>query len=177
MILKILAVAGIGVVGLLGYAYFKSPEMHVSRELLISATPEMIFNHANNSKKFFQWATWMDNDPSVEMNYSGPSEGLGSFVSWKSKGMMGEGTAEVVESVANRSVKRKLTYIKPMEMSQLSEISLSPSNGATLVRLSMSWNNPFVIRLMCIFANMEKKMGATLEKDLLKLKQLVENAH
>jgi hypothetical protein len=88
--------------------------------------------------------------------------------------MMGEGSAEIVESVVNRSVKTKLSFLKPMEMSQLLDVSLNPSTGGTLVRLSLGWNNPFILRLMCIFADMEKKMGGSFEKALSNLKRIVE---
>jgi len=174
MIIKIVAVVGIAVTSVFGYAFFKSPEMHVARELLINTPPEAIFPQINDSKKAFQWMSWMDDDPAVKMSYSGPSEGLGAVASWKSTGKMGEGTAEVVESLPNRLVKTKLTYSKPMEMSQFAEISLTPSNGGTLVHWSMSWKNPFIFRLTCMFANMDKMMGATFDKGLLKLKTLVE---
>jgi len=168
-----IAVIGIPVGGLLVYAFFKSPEMHVSRELLINATPEAIFPHINNSRKANQW-NWMCDEPGLEMSYSGPEAGLGSVGSWKSEGMMGVGTAEIVESVVSRSVKTKLSFIKPMEMSQLSEVSLNPSTGGTLVRLSFTWNNPFILRLMCIFSDMDKKMGDSFEKALSNLKRIVE---
>ena len=174
MIIKILGVVGIAVFGLLIYAFFKSLEMQVVRDLQINATPDSIFSHLNDPKKSAKWTTWMDDDPNVVMNYSGPSEGMGSIASWKSTGMMGEGTAKIVESVVNHNVKTRMSFIKPMELSQLFDVSLVPSNGGTLVRLSMSWQNPFVMRLMCIFADMEKKMGGSFEKALTNLKHIAE---
>jgi hypothetical protein len=118
----------------------------------------------------------MDDDPKAVISYSGPADGVGSVASWKSNGMMGEGSAEIVGSVVSRSVKTKLSFLKPMEMSQLLEVSLSPAAGGTLVRLSQSWNNPFILRLMCIFADMEKKMGGSFEKALSNLKRITEGA-
>jgi hypothetical protein len=150
--------------------------MNVVRELQIGAIPEVIFAHINDPKKSGKWTTWMDDDPNVAMSYTGPSEGIGSIASWKSTGMMGEGTSEIVESVPSRSVKTKMSFIKPMELSQLFEVSLAPSNGGTSVRLSMSWRNPFIMRLMCMFADMEKKMGGSFEKALSNLKRIVEGA-
>ena len=116
----------------------------------------------------------MEDDPNVAMNFSGPAEGVGSKATWKSDGMMGEGSAEIVESVVNRLVKTRLSFIKPMELIQVSEFSVTPSAGGTLVRMSMSWSNPFAMRLMCIFADMETKMGASFEKGLSNLKRIVE---
>lgn len=173
MLIKIVILVGIAGGGLLLYAVFKSGEMHVSRELLIKAPPEVIFPYINDSKKANQW-NWMCDEPGLEMSYSGPEAGLGSVASWKSKGMMGVGTAEIVESIANRAVKTKLTFIKPMEMSQLSEVSLDPSTEGTLVQLSFTWNNPFILRLMCMFSDMDKKMGGSFEKGLSNLKRIVE---
>jgi hypothetical protein len=176
MIITIIVAVGIVVSGLLIYAFFKSPEMNVAQELLINATPDAIFPYINDLKKSFTWLTWLDDDPDAGINYSGSSEGVGAVASWKSTGHMGVGTAEVVKSIPNRSVQMKLIYIKPMAMSQLAEISLTSSNRGTLAHLSMKWNNPYILRLMCIFVSMDKLMSASFVKGLLNLKQLVENA-
>ena len=87
------------------------------------------------------------------MQYSGPEEGVGSKSSWDSKGKMGTGNAVVVESILNTSVKTQLTYSKPMEKSQLAEISLTPVPGGTKVKWSVDGHNAFVFRLMGALMN------------------------
>lgn len=109
------------------------------------------------------------------MIYSGPPEGVGSKSNWDSNGQMVTGEAEVIESIPNQVVKTKLTYTRPMEMSQMAEVSLTPSaDGQTLVKWSVSGKNTFIGRLMCVFINMDKMVGAQFEKGLTNLKKLVE---
>ena len=159
--------------GVLLYAALKSPEVHIAREILIDAPPEAIFPYLNNSKKTTAWMTWTEDDPSVKMTYSGPDEGKGSTANWESKGNMGTGSAEIIESIPNRSVKTKLTYTKPMEMSQMAELSLKPSAKGTVVVWSLDSRNPFILRLMCLFGNMEKMVGTAFDKGLARLKNTV----
>ena len=117
---------------------------------------------------------WNESDPGFVMSFSGPEEGVGSKSSWDSKGQMGTGEALVVESIANQSVKTKLTYTKPFQMQQLAEISLSPTDSGTKVRWSVSGDKGFFFRLMGVFFNCDSMIGGEFEKGLSKLKKQAE---
>lgn len=175
MVIKILSIVGTIIGILLIYAGVKSPQMEISRELLIKATPEIIFPYLNNSQKMNDWMPWQNSDPELKMLYSGPSEGAGSRSSWDSSGKMGTGYAEIIESIPNQSVKTKLEYTKPMVMSQVATMSLVPAeNGETLVRWSVTGHNSFLFRLIGIFMNMDKMVGGEFEKGLTTLKTITE---
>lgn len=174
MFLKIMAVLGVLIVGFLVFVTMKSSEMSIARELLIKAPPESIFPHINNSKKSNDWMPWGEEDPMVKMVYSGPDEGLGATSTWDSPGKMGTGKAEIVETIPNQSVKTQLTYTKPMQMSQLAEVSLKATGEGTIVRWSVTGKNNFMGRLFCVFMDMDKLVGGQFEKGLLKLKAIVE---
>ena len=174
MLVKILAVAALLVGGLFGYVAMLPTEMRVSREIIVSSSPETIFPLINNSKEANGWMPWKDSDPQVQMIYSGPDEGVGSKSSWDSKGQMGTGEALVVESVANQTVKTQLTYTKPFQMAQLAEISLSPVAGGTKVTWSVSGHKGFFFRLMGVFFSCDKMIGGEFEKGLSRLKSQVE---
>ena len=158
----------------LGYVALQPSEMNISREASIRAKPEAIFPYINQTKKADEWMPWAEVDPGVKVTYSGPDEGVGSTSSWTSDGQMGVGQAVIVESVKNQSVKTRLTYTKPMEMSQLAEISLQPSGGGTLVRWTVTGQNTFLCRLFTVFMNMDEIVGGQFEKGLAKLKSKVE---
>ncbi len=163
------------VVVFLVYVSFLPNEMIIVREITLNATPEVIFPHINNSEKADAWMPWHESDPEMKIAYSGPEEGIGSKSSWTSTGDMGTGEALVVESVPNQTVKIQLTYTKPMEMSQLAEISLIPTEGGgTLVRWSVSGKNNFISKIFGVLMNVEKMVGSEFEKGLLKLKSTVE---
>ena len=174
MMKKILIAVVLVICGFMAYVAMQPSEMNIARELVVNAAPEAIFPYINNTKKADEWMPWAEIDPSVQTTYSGPEEGLGSTSSWVSSGQMGVGQAVIVESTANQLVKTQLTYTKPMEMSQLAEISLTPSGEGTLVRWAVTGQNTFVSRLFCVFMNMDKMVGGQFEKGLAKLKSKVE---
>jgi hypothetical protein len=174
MLKKILIGFGIIVSALLFIAAVKSPEMKVSREIIIATSPEVIFSFINSAKKSYEWMPWSEGDPSIEIKYSGPDQGVGSISSWKGK-EMGVGTSEVIESITNQMVKTKLDYTEPFAMSQLAEISLTPTSDGTLVKWSVSGSNNYFFRLIGIFINCDNMIGKEFEKGLKKLKALTEN--
>lgn len=173
MFIKILIAVVLLFGGFLGYVAVQPSEMHIARERFIEASPEAIFPFINNSQKANEWMPWAEEDPGVKMTFSGPPEGVGSTSSWDSSGRMGTGKAEVVESLPNQSVKTKLTYSKPMNMSQIADVTLKPTAGGTIVRWEVSGNNTFVGRFFCVFINMEKVVGAQFEKGLSNLRSKV----
>lgn len=158
----------------LTYIALQPPDYTIVREMKINATPEVIFPFINNSKNADEWMPWKDSDPSVKMTYSGPEEGVGSKSDWDSTGSMGTGSALVTESILNERVKTQLTYTKPVEMSQIAEISLAPEKGGTVVRWSVVGKNNFIGRLFCFFIDMDKFIGGEFEKGLSKLKTMTE---
>ncbi len=153
----------------------QSPDYSISRQVVVKASPEKLFPYINNSKRTNEWMPWKESDPNVQMNYSGPDEGVGSTASWDSEGQMGTGKAEVIESKINESVKTKLTYTKPFPMTQMAEMNLNPQPDGTVVRWSVEGQNNFIGRIFCFFMNMDKMVGGEFEKGLNKLKSMVES--
>lgn len=163
------------IIGLfIGYVALKSSHYEITREITINASPAVLFPFINNSKKANTWMPWQEVDPGVVMSFQGPEEGVGSTSSWSSDGQMGTGKAEVIESIPDSLVKTKLSYEKPMAMSQMAEISLTAAPPGTRVRWSVTGENTFIGRLFCFFMNMDKLVGGQFEKGLIKLKQLAE---
>lgn len=174
MLKKVLIVIAVVLTGFLIYVAVQPAESTISREIVINATPESIFPYINSSQKMHDWMPWRDSDPEMKMEFSGPPEGVGSTSTWKSPGEMGEGSSVIVESNENRSVKSQLKYVKPMEMSQLAEVTLTPVEGGTQVKWSVDGHNGFVFRMVGIIMNIEKMVGDQFDRGLAKLKSIVE---
>lgn len=175
MLKKVLMIVVVVAGMFLTYVALKPGGCNISREIVVKASPEVLFPYINNSKKMNDWMPWKDSDPGVQMQYSGPEEGVGSKSSWDSPGKMGVGNAVVIESTPNKSVKTQLTYTKPMQMSQLAVVTLSPVDGGTRVKWSVDGHDGFMFRLMGVIINVEKTVGGEFEKGLLKLKSQVES--
>ncbi len=176
MIKKILAGLGVVLGIFMVIAALKPSEYLIKRDVMINAKPEAIFPYLASSKNADQWMPWKEQDPQVKMTYSGPEEGMGSTSSWDSPGQMGTGKAEVVAVIPNQSVKTKITYSKPMEMTQDSEFTLTPQGESTQMTWTVSGSQPFFARLMCtlMFMNMDKYVGGMFEQGLNKLKLIIE---
>lgn len=176
MLIKILILLAVLVAGFLIYVAIQPSNCTIAREIIISAKAETLFPHINNSKKMNDWMPWQDSDPGVKIEYSGPEEGVGSKSSWNSTGKMGVGNAVVIESTPNQSVKTQLTYTKPMEMSQIATVTLTPDAEGTKVKWSVDGHNSFMFKLMGIIMNVDKMVGDEFEKGLRKLKATAESA-
>jgi hypothetical protein len=174
MFVKIVASLFIVIIVFLTYVSFLPSTMKISRELVIKASPEILFAYINNSKKMNEWMPWQDSDPNVKMQYSGPEQGIGSTSSWESTGKMGTGNAIIVESIPNQSVKTQLSYTQPMAMSQLAELTLTPDAAGTKVTWSVSSQNGFFSKAVGVFVNLEKMVGDEFDKGLAKLKSIAE---
>ena len=157
-------------------AALKPADYTIKRSINVDAKPETIFHFLVNSKKMDSWMPWKETDPEVQMTYSGPEEGVGSISSWESPRQMGAGQAEVVELIPNQSVKTKITYTKPMSMTQDSEFILAATGETTQMTWAVSGNQPFIARLISalIFMDMDKYVGGMFEKGLGNLKAIVE---
>jgi hypothetical protein len=177
MIRKIGIALGGVVVGVLLYAGFGVPKhFEITRSVTVKATPEVIFPYINGSQKMDEWMPWKSEDPTVVMTYSGPESGVGAITHWTSKGDMGVGTAEIIESRANQSVKTKLTYTKPMKMEQETLISLQVIPQGTVVTWMVYGESDFLSRLFRVFVNLDKEVGGQFEKGLKTLQGIVEKA-
>lgn len=176
MIRKILIAVAAVLAGFLLVAALKPADYLIQREIVIQAKPEAIFPYLVSMKKADQWMPWKEGDPQVVTSYSGPEEGVGAISSWESPGQMGTGQAEVVGVTPNQLVKTKITYTKPMVMSQDSEFSLAPDAGGTRVAWRVTGQQPFIPRLICtlMFMNLDKFVGGEFEKGLGKLKLILE---
>lgn len=156
------------------YVATKSPEYLVFREVSISASPEKIFSFFNSARKTELWMPWSAMDSQMKMSYAGPESGVGSKALWDSPGKMGTGSSTISESIANRSVKVDLEYMKPFQMHQVAELSITPSGSQSIVRWSVSGKNNFIGKAISLVMNCDKMIGGSFEQGLAKLKTLAE---
>lgn len=162
------------VVIFLGYVALQPPVYKISRDILINAPVEKIFPYLNNSKLAEKWGPWIEIDPIAKMSYSGPDSGVGSRASWTGGKQLGTGSATIIESQLNERVSIQLEYTEPMKMSQLAQYLVQPYGKQIKITWRVSGRNNFMGRLMCVFMNMDKRVGGMFEKGLSNLKKLVE---
>lgn len=151
---------------------FMSPRIaRFERSTEINASPEKVFEQMNSLKNFVNnWSPWTEKDPNMKQTYTGKETGTGAIYSWDgNKKTVGQGTMEITNSVANKSV---TTHLKFMGRGEADATwTIENANGKVKVTwdfVSDNGNNP-VAR---IFGRMmDKFMGGDYEYGLKKLKE------
>ncbi len=97
------------VVGLIGFALPSSKALQ--RSVVVNAPASTIFPYVNNLKNFNLWSPWSKLDPDTTYTFSGPEDGVGARVEWKSEDKsVGEGSQGIIESRLNEYVKTSLNF-------------------------------------------------------------------
>jgi uncharacterized protein YndB with AHSA1/START domain len=174
MIVPLLIGAGVLVAGLFGYAASRPNEFKIQRKARVKATPEKVFPHINDFHRWEAWSPWEKLDPAMTRKHSGPANGKGAAYEWQGNKKVGKGRMEITEATAPRRVVIDLHFMEPWQARNTTEFLLEPAGGETDVTWTMTGTNPFMMKVMGIFMNMDKAIGSDFEKGLTSLKTATE---
>ncbi|MEQ8711720.1 MAG: SRPBCC family protein [Cyclobacteriaceae bacterium] len=173
VLIKILLGLVIVVVLLAVVGFLLPREVHMERSIAIDAQPNEIYQEINDFQNFNKWSPWAQIDPNAKYDYSGPSSGVGAKMSWTSDHPdVGNGSQEIIESVANQKVTTVLLF-DDFAPSYASFIIEPSGNGSTV-----TWtfdgdmgSNP-IGRYFGLL--MDGMLGPQYEEGLSNLKNMVE---
>lgn len=174
ILLSILAVVGLLVAGVLGFAATKPDTFAVERSASIQAPPEKVYPLIEDFRRWAAWSPFEKLDPAMKKTYSGAESGVGAVYAWEGDDHAGVGRMEITEALAPSKLALKLDFVKPMEASNVVEFTLEPAGGATKVTWKMAGPQPYVSKVMCTFFDMDKMIGTEFETGLASLKALAE---
>jgi len=172
LIIALVLVAVIAAV--LIYAAMQSDDFRIQRALNMKAPPEKIFALLNDFRNWRGWSPWEKLDPALQRKFSGAEAGKGSVYEWEGNKKVGQGRMEITESSPPSRMLIKLDFIKPFEGHNLTEFTFVPRAGGTDVTWSMTGPRPFMMKVMCMFVNMDRMIGKDFEAGLANLKALAE---
>jgi hypothetical protein len=121
-----------------------------------------------------EWSPWEGMDPSMKKSVSGAPAGKGAVYEWEGNSKVGKGRMEITDAAAPRSITIKLDFLKPFEAHNMTFLTLEPRGASTDVTWSMEGQNPYAMKVMGIFMNMDKLVGRDFEKGLANLKRVAE---
>lgn len=174
MLKKILLGLTVVIIVFLIVVALQPSEYRVTRSVTIAASPEAVFPHVNELKKWAAWNPWEKIDPNMKLTYEGPEAGVGASYSWVGNNEVGEGRMSITDSRPNESVKLKLEFFKPMAGVSDADFTFKPLGNQTEVTWAMSGRNNFIAKALCLFMNMDKMIGGQFEKGLADLKAVAE---
>lgn len=131
-----------------------SGEYHTQTEIEINNTPEDIHEYLNNLEAWQEWATYLNRDTTLNIQYSSPSQGNRAWVSWQAPNEGYGGRLEIMNST-DREVEYLITFKGFEPATSTFIIGDQNEEGTVNVTWSISGELPFYARFMTgAFENM-----------------------
>lgn len=170
----ILGVLAFLVVAVLVAAALQPASFRIERSLVVNAPPDKAFALVDDFHAWGSWSPWEKLDPGLRRTYSGAPRGQGALYAWEGNPKVGSGRMEILESSPPGRLLIKLDFLKPFEAHNQAEFAFTAEGGATRVTWAMTGPQAFPMKLMCLFMNMDRMVGADFEKGLASIKQIAE---
>jgi len=119
----------------------------MSRATHIDAPPERVLPLLEDFREWQQWSPWEGLDPELDRTFTGPEKGVGSHYAWSGNKKAGEGTMEITESTPS-AVVIDLRFLKPFKATNVTRFDLTPADGGTDVRWTMTGERNPIMSLM-----------------------------
>ncbi len=174
MIMRIVLAIVVLIAVLCSFAAMKPKTFRIQRSIAIKAPPETVFALINDIHNWPRWAPQDKQDPSLRRSYSGAACGKGAVSDWEGNGNSGKGRMTITRSDSPSNISVQVDFIKPFEAHNRNEFTLDSDGVTTKVTWTMEGTNLYVMRLMSIFVNMDKKMGKHFERGLESLRSVAE---
>ena len=174
MLLTIVVVLVVAIAALLAFAATRPDTFQVQRSATIAAPAESIFPHLDDFHRWVAWSPWEKLDPELKRTFSGAERGPGAVYAWEGNKKVGQGQMEILESDPPRRLRIKLDFIKPFEAHNTTVFALAPAGGGTQVTWTLDGNHNFMSKLMSVFMDMDRMVGADFERGLASLKAVTE---
>jgi polyketide cyclase/dehydrase/lipid transport protein len=176
--IEVLAIVAIiivvAVAAVLVLAATKPDTFQVRRSACIKAPPEKIYALINDLRGWGGWSPWEKKDPAMQRTLSSNTSGKGATYAWSGNKDVGKGQMEIVDAAAPSKLVIKLDFLAPFEAHNTAEFNLQGKGDATDVTWAMYGPSPFISKLMGVFFNMDKMIGADFEAGLANLKAAAE---
>lgn len=167
IVLALLAVAAIA------GGYLLPREVDFQREITIDATPGEVFAYVGDLARWEEWTAWQERDPTVTIEVSDPSTGVGATQRWSS-GETRSGTLTVTAWEADRRIAYEMALANAPESGGQAEMTLESTETGTLVRWTFAETLPpqaFAGWLALLF---EAALASDFEASLIRLQNAIE---
>ena len=173
--LKIIAIiVAVVIAGALLFAATRPDSFQVQRTATIQAPPEKIFPLINDFNRWNAWSPWEKKDPGMKRTFGTVTAGKGAVYAWDGNKDVGQGSMEITESAAPSRLAIRLSFVKPFEARNNVVFSLEPRSTATQVTWTMHGPVPYISKIIHLFFDIDRMVGADFEAGLAGIKAIAE---
>lgn len=151
-------------------------DYQITRTTTIAAPAQDVFAQIDDFHRWQAWSPWAERDPKAKASFEGPASGKGAVFAWSGNNEVGEGRMTLTESQPGALVKIRTDFVKPFVGSSYSDFTLKPAGEGTALTWSMSGQNDFIGKAICLFVSMDKVLGGEMAKGLAGIKRITEAA-
>lgn len=173
IVLAVALLIVVAIAAVLLLALTKPDDFRVARTTVINAPPEKIVGHIEDFHRWAEWSPYEQLDPNMTREITGAPAGKGAVYAWSGDGKAGAGRMEILESSPQR-VAIQLDFTEPMAARNLAEFVLSPQGDATEVSWVMSGPADLPTKVMMVFFDFDRMIGADFETGLDSLRKVSE---
>jgi hypothetical protein len=174
ILLIAVVVLAVCVAGVVTYAAITQPDtFRVERAMTIDAPPEKVVGILSDLRRGAEWSPYEKKDLAMKKTFSGPASGPGAKLDWDGNGDVGAGSLTVAE-VTPSKVTLNLAMTRPMNANNVVEYGFAPQGKATTMTWAMHGPMPLISKVICVFMDFDKMIGADMERGLKDLKALAE---
>ena len=174
MFKKLVVLLALVLGGLAAFIATRPSEFLIVRTRTFAAPPEVVFDYVSDFHRWTEWSPWEKLDPDLVRTHSGAPSGKGAIYEWSGNKKVGKGRMEIIGEQPPNRLDIKLDFLAPFEAHNQSVMTLEPGGAGTRMVWTMNGHANFMTKLMSVFMNMDKLIGADFERGLANLKAVVE---
>lgn len=159
---------------ILTLAVVQPNDVVVKRSVLINVPKETIITEVANLKNWTKWSALLSTDSTIAITYTGTDGTPSSGLQWKGdEGVSGSGTIKN-EGVDGNTMKYSFNVTEPAEM--VADGAITVTDTADMVQVTWTFHKhfPFLANAALVLFDLDKYMGADLERSLEQLKKHME---
>ncbi|MDN3586409.1 SRPBCC family protein [Pedobacter aquatilis] len=158
-------------------SFFLPKTYSVSRSTTINATDSIVYKNIADFNEFYKWNPWAKMEPTAKTTFSGAPGEPGHVYAWVGK-ETGSGEMKILKVEPNKQVDIDLFFKEPFESHADTKFDIVPEAGGNKVTWTMSGENNFISKWMCVvMGGMDKMIGKDFESGLASLKEKSEKGN
>lgn len=170
----IVGIVMLGALGVVLFALATQPDtFRVQRAMTINAPADKLVGILTDLRRGAEWSPYEKKDPAMKKTFSGPANGPGAKLAWDGNSDVGAGSLTVAD-VTPSKVTLNLAMTRPMNANNVVEYTFAPQGNATTMTWAMHGPMPLISKVICMFLNFDRMIGADMERGLKDLKTLAE---